>query len=277
MSNQAPVPTWLSGVWERLYIRRNGGPPDRSFNVRNVQTPTLFGDVRIPKDRPSYRKPLHKLSDAELQTLYTQQGFSGFTTIDGYVTTWHHEIDYQPPDGTVDISRLQPGAGRNMMEIGIPPTFEEHWWYLESGEDNFLGVKVLRQFPNGTQRVHQIFSVVGDHFIYARNRPKDLPMADSLADLIQSTHATRDQILEYLDCEISGGFVLGGRQPWEIQFSTFPDREGEVLAFASDIKVDPKTGKLSPKNPQPGEVWSFPVNTLVIDDLVVLFPPDKKK
>lgn len=279
MAQPTEVPSWLQGAWERLYIRRNGGPPDRTFNVRDIQTPTLFGDVRIPKDRPDYpkAKSLRDLSDKELETLYPQQGFSGFTTVDGYVTTWHHEIDYQPPDGTVDISRLAPGAGRNMIEVGIPPTFEEHWWKLATGDGWFLGVKVLRELPGNVQRIHQIFTVVGDHFVYARNRAEDLPRADSLADLIQQTNASRKQILAWLDCELSHGFVLGGGKPWEIQFSTLPWKQGQTCEFASQIQVDPRTGQLSPKEKGPGEIWSFPVNTLVVEDLVVMFPPSGGK
>jgi hypothetical protein len=274
MADAAAVPVWLSGAWERLYVRDDGGPPDRSVNVRNIQTPTLFGDCRIPKDRPRYPKAhsLRDLSDAELATLYPQEGFSGFTTVEGYVTTWHHEIDYQPPDGSVDIGRIELAGGRNMYEHGVQASYLEHWWYLESGGEDFFGVKVLRRRPEGTTRVHEILSVAGDHFIYARNRPVDLPMAPSLAELIESTDAGRDKVLEYLDCEVSHGFVLGGRRPWEIQFSTFPFREGEPLDFARQIVVDPRTGTVSHRGETPDEIWSFPVNTLDLEDLVVLFP-----
>lgn len=274
MSNDVAVPTWLSGAWERLYIIDDGKPPDRSVNVRNIQTPTLFGDCRIPKDRPRFpqAKSLRDLSDQELTTLYDQEGFSGYTTVEGYVTTWHHQISYQPPDGSVDIGRIELAGGRNMYEHGVQASYTEHWWYLESGEGNFFGVKVLRELPDRTQRVHQILSVAGDHFIYARNRPTDLPMASSMQELIARTHADRAQILEYLDCEVSHGLVLGGRRPWEIQFSTLPFEEGKPLAFIDEIEVDPETGEVRHRGPSPGEIWSFPVNTLDIEDLVVLFP-----
>lgn len=273
----SPVPAWLTGAWERLWVIEDGKPPDRSVDVRNIQTPTLFGDCRIPKDRPRFPRAtsLRDLSDRELETLYPQEGFSGFTTVEGVIATWHHEIDYQPPDGSVDIGRIVLAGGRNMFEHGVQAEYTEHWWRLETGEDYFLGVKVMRCLPDGTQRIHQILSVAGDHFIYARNRPFDLPMAASLSALIEDTHADRDQILAYLDCEVSHGFVLGGRQPWQIQFSTLPFRQGERLAFADDIHVDPKTGALSLAADGADLVASFPVNTLGIEDLLVLFPPTK--
>jgi hypothetical protein len=274
MTNK-PVPKWLIAAWERLYIiGEPGSAPDRSVNVRNIQTPTLFGDCRIPKDRPAFQnaKSLSDLTDKELTTLYNQQGFSGFTTVDGYITTWHHEIDYQPPDGSIDIGRIELSGGSNMFEHGVQSTYTEHWWNLASGDGKYFGVTVLRTQPDGTYRNHEILSVNGDHFVYARNRPKDLPMADSLETLIKKTKASREQILEYLDCEISHGFVLGGTKPWEIQLSTLPYKTGQSLDFVKQIHVDPKTGDLSQRDADPGDVWSFEVNTMNIEDLLVLFP-----
>ncbi len=54
---QQPVPSWLAASWERLWVINGAsGPPTNTVNVRNIQTPTLFGDCRIPKDRPRYPK-----------------------------------------------------------------------------------------------------------------------------------------------------------------------------------------------------------------------------
>lgn len=273
MGESAPVPGWFVRAWERLSVRNDGGPPERTVDVRDIQTPTLFGDVRIPEERPSYRKPLAELSDAELATLFPQEGFSGYTTVDGVIATWHHEIDYQPPDGSLDIGRLVQAGGRNLFEFGVQADYEEHWWSLEDGQGAFFGVKVLRKLPDGTTRVHQILSLVGDHFVYARNRAVDLPMAPSLAALVEKEKPSRKVLLEWLDLEVSHGFVLGGRFPWEIQLSTIPDREGEPLAFAEEIVVDPRTGGVTHRGETPDLIWSFPVNTLDVEDLVVLFPP----
>lgn len=269
---QEPVPEWLIAAWERLYIVSGGSKPDRSVNVRNIQTPTLFGDCRIPKDRPNYSRRLPELTDAELETLYDQEGFSGFTTVEGDITTWHHEIDYQPPDGSIDIGRIEISTGRNMYEHGVQSSYMEHWWNLASGDGWYFGVKVLRKLADGTTRIHEILSVNGDHFIYARNRSKDLPMASSMADLIKKTNASRDQILEFLDCEVSHGYVLGGSKHWEIQYSTLPDKTGQALGFVDQIVVDPQTGAVSHRKNNPEEIWAFPVNTLKTEDLVVLFP-----
>src|SRR4249920_1982597 len=79
MSVPMSVPT---GAWQRDWIQRSGGVRDHSTMVRYVQTPSVFGDLRIPGDRPA---PAHAasfadLSDAELAQLATQNGFAGVTT-----------------------------------------------------------------------------------------------------------------------------------------------------------------------------------------------------
>lgn len=271
-----PVPDWLTASWERLWvINNNQGPPTNTVNVRNIQTPTLFGDCRVPKDRPRYPKAtsLEDLSDKELATLFPQEGFSGYTSTEGYVVTWHHQIDYQPPDGSIDIGRMELTAGRTVFEHGVQAVYLEKWWRLEEPGGYFLGVQVMRNLGDNQQRVHEILSVAGDHFIYARNRAFDLPMASSLADLVKQEKYDRQQVIAVLDCEVSHGFVLGGRQPWEVQFSTLPFKEDKPLEFASQIRVDPATGQLTHTGSTPDLIWSFPVNTLPIEDLLVLFPP----
>jgi len=44
------------------------------------------------------------------------------------------------------------------------------------------------------------------------------------------------------------------------------------LSFIDRIVVDPKTGTVCSRGDAPDEIWSFPVDTLVLDDLLVLFP-----
>jgi hypothetical protein len=274
-ADNAVLPAWLTASWQRLWVSDGaGGALDRSVNVRNIQTPSLFGDCRIPGDRPDFAHAttLADLSDAELATLYQQEGFAGVATASGYVVTWHHQIDYQPPDGSVDIGRFELPGGRNALEHGVEASYLEHWWRLEDAGGAFFGVKVMRRDGTGRQRVHQILAVAGDHFIYARNRAADLPLAGSMGDLIRTKQYSRKQVLAALDCEVSHGFVAGGRVPWEVQFSTLPFREHKALQFAAQVVVDPATGACRARTLQPDLAWSFPVNTLGIADLLVLFP-----
>jgi len=262
------VPAWFLGVWKLEWIRKQGEPPADTRIVRDIQTPIVFGSVRIPRDRPSFphATSLADLTDPELAGLLAQQGFSGSTSFEGLVSTWRRDIDYQPP-GDPDIGRLERVSPSSVYEHALDDSFTEYWWSLSSGDGKFLGVKILRG-----QRADRILSVAGDHFVFARNRAKDLPPADSLADLVAKTRPTRETLLEYLDCELSYGLVRGGRVPWEIRLSTLPWKEGRQLELASQIAIDPATGTLSPRGARPsGETWTYPVNTMTVEDLKILF------
>jgi hypothetical protein len=264
------LPSWFLGAWEREWIRR-AGVTSSTMTVRFLQTPTMFGDLRIPLDRPKFphARSLADLTDAELATLAGQRGFFGHTTVAGDIATWHHEIDYQPPDGQDDVGRIERLGTSGMLEHALDASYVERWWPLSSGDGKFLAVRVTR-LEGGVQRLDRVLLVAGDHFVYARNRSKDLPVADSLADLFAKTHATRETVLGYLDCELSHGYVRGGSAPWTIFESTLPWREGSRLDFAGLISVD-SAWHLS-ATAAPGETWAFPVNTLTPEDLGVLFP-----
>src|SRR3569832_1788794 len=46
------VVTVPTGAWQRDWIRLHGCAPDTGIAVRYVQTPSVFGDLRIPGVRP---------------------------------------------------------------------------------------------------------------------------------------------------------------------------------------------------------------------------------
>ena len=259
------LPAWFLGVWQREWIR-HGVETESKVTVRFLQTPTMFGDVRIPKARPPSprAKALADLADSDLALLAEQRGFFGYTTIDGNVATWHHEIDYQPPDGSDDIGRLERAGPDRMFEHALDESYVEAWQSLTSGDGKFLVVRATKG-----RRLDRVLLVAGDHFLYARNRPRDLPPAASLADLIAKSHAPRETVLAYLDCELSHGLSRGGRMPWEIVNSTLPWREGSHLEFADLIFVD-STGRLSTQDSS-GSTWEFPLSSFGMEDLLSLF------
>ena len=265
---RAGVPSWFVGAWKREWIHRRGEPPGEPRIVRDVQTPSVFGSVRIPLDRPTFSgaTSLADLSDAELATLYDQDGFAGTTTCTGDVVTWHHEISWQPPCGD-DVGRLVRSGPSSVFEHALDDAYVEHWWSLGRGDGRLLAVRVL----GADGAVRHILSVVGDHFVYARARPAPLPPAPSLAALVAATRPDRATILRHLDCELSWGFVRGGVRPWEIRCSTLPWTEGTPLAFADRLGV--VDGRLAPVGTvAPDETWTVPVDTMSAEDLAVLFP-----
>ncbi len=257
----ATISPWLLGTWQREWIRR-GGVTSNTRIVRYLQTPTRFGDLRIPRDRPRFdgARALADLADSDLAVLAQQSGFFGVATVEGDVCTWHHELDYQPP-GAADMGRLERSGGSSLLEHGLDGSFVERWWPLSSGDGKFLAVQTTQG-----ARIDRILLVAGDHFVYARNRAKDLPAAASLEALVAS--AERAQVLAYLDCELSHGLVRGGASPWLIDLSTLPWREGSRLEFADEISVGPDG---APVGSAPPATWTVPVNTMTPEDLRVIF------
>ena len=262
----AAVPT---GAWQRDWIRRGGGAPDASVTVRYVQTPIVFGDVRTPADRPvvSRAASFAELTDDELAALAQQQGFAGTTTVAGANATWHHEIDFQPASDDADIGRLEPAGPGRMFEHALDDSYVESWSAIApaagAAETRFFAVRVARD-----GHTEQLLAVAGVHFVYARARDTPLPAALSIRDAIARTHATRDQIIAYLDCEISYGRV----SDWQIERSTLPWQQGKRLGFADQIAID-ASGQPRSRGAEPGELWSLPVNTMTQAELEALFAP----
>jgi hypothetical protein len=50
------IPSWFLGAWERESIRR-GGFTENAVSVHYLQTPTMFGDIRIPSGGAPLRAP----------------------------------------------------------------------------------------------------------------------------------------------------------------------------------------------------------------------------
>jgi hypothetical protein len=255
------VPT---GAWQRDWISRHGGPRDATVTVRYVQTPSVFGDVRIPAERAALAgaASFAQLSDDQLLVLARQNGFAGYLTVDGANATWHHEIDFQPTDGGADIGRLEWATEQTMFEHALDDSYVEAWSTVSRRDDRFFAVKVYHG-----DRVEQVLSVAGDHFVYARARAIALPAATSLAEAIAASHATRETIVAFLDCEIS----YGTTHDWRIEHSTLPWQEGKRLAFADRLAIG-ANGQPAPRDAAAGEAWSFPVNSLPAAELRTRFP-----
>ena len=284
--SKEPLPSWMLGLWCREWVRYPGvmiEDPKATQNspqlVRYLQSPRFYGDMRYPKDRPAYTnaKSFADMSDSDLLIITKAEGFVGYTTAENADAThatvqWHRELDFNPTNG-VDISRVVPMSDDRIYESALDNTWTEHYFRLTSGENRFLVVRV-----ECAGRLDQILIVGGDQFYYARNRTKDLPAtdppSDSLIALITSTHATRAQIMEFLDCEFSVGRIRGGRVPWEIQYSTLPWREGKHLEFVDLLQTQGSTGNLK-FQAKAGESWTVPCNTLDPRDFDILFPTSK--
>jgi hypothetical protein len=282
VSKQA-LPSWLLGLWCREWVRTPGvmiEDPKAVQNspqlVRYIQSPREFGDMRHPKDRPTFAKAksFADMSDSDLLILAKSEGFVGYTTAENDNATrttvqWHRELDFGPPATGLDIGRLDLVSDDRMYESALDNAYTEHWVRLTNGESRFLVVRV-----ECAGRLDRMLIVAGDQFFYGRNRAKDLPSASSLTALITSTHATRSQIIEYLDCELSVGRIRGGSSPWAVEYSTLPWREGKRLEFVDLLQTNGAAGDLKFKV-KDGESWTVPCNTLDPRDFEILFATSK--
>ena len=272
VSSLAAIPTWLPGVWTRDWIERKGVRSDL-FEVHYLQTPSAFVDMRLPRNRPSFAHATSfaDLSDAELMILAKQRGFAGTTTAQGGIATWHHEIDFQPPDTSIDAGRLERLDDAHMLEHALDRSYVESWRSTSAGDGRFLALSEVR-----AGRLRRVLLVAGDRFLYVRNREHDLPAAESIDALVSATGAPRAKIIEYLDCEFSYGRVRGGAAPWTIERSTIPWREGKHLEYADDMVAIGNGSGVVLRN-RLADTLVVRVNTFAKGDLAALFALSRER
>jgi hypothetical protein len=256
----------MLGIWHRQWIER-AGVKSNTREVEYLQTPHVFGDVRFPTDRPQFAQvsSFADLADGDLKSLAQQQAMAGSTRVAGEVATWDHEIRYQPPNGETDTGRLDRADAGVIYEYGLDGSYTEEWQVNRAAR--FLVVRIER-----SGRLERLLIAAGNRFMFVRNRAKDLPRSDSLAALITSTKATRDQIIEYLDCEFSTGSIAAGHGSWIIEKSTLPWRQSHRLELVDQIRAADFSNRMAGHDVGE-EDWSVPVNTFSRHEIQALFRP----
>lgn len=222
-----PVPQHYIGVWQRKVLEQ-GADLDTASQVYWLQTAHWHADLRIPAGRPDFSgiRDLHECDRAHLDWLATQQGFFGMTEVDGARCHWRRFADFQPDSGHRDVGQMAFNDER-LIEVGCEADYLEVWQRLPEGTG---GSAVLeRAPPAGGQAGRRTWLLVtGSWFAYVRERLDVLPSAASLARLVEETRPPRERLLAWLDFEISLGH-REGRQPWRIEHSSLPFREGAIL------------------------------------------------
>lgn len=242
----------IAGSWSRPLFS-GGWEEDGPWatRVKNVQTPTLFIDMRIPRSRPEVLKRARSLDDLnleQLRLLSRQHCFAGYSLVDGAdadgpVCIRHHSIDWNP----------SPRRGPNKWRIDLKPdrsTFKEfcyatdkhgqavymeRWQRMEDSDGPFLAMRKLEDEPGPDT----ILVIAGNHFSYIRDRRQQLPSFDdrartpSLAQLVDEAveAGNKATLCSYLDVECSAGVLMdiAGFPAWLIELSTFPWLEGKSL------------------------------------------------
>lgn len=222
-----PVPAPYLGVWRRSLLRT----PQQQDTVSRVfwlQTTHWHADLRIPPGRPDFSgvASLAECDDAQLAWLATQQGFCGVTQVDDDRCTWHRLTDFQPASGSRDIGRMV-FDGERVIETGVEANYLEIWERLPESRGGTAALELVAE--DGKPPVRPAWLLVaGECFVYVRGRGRPLPAAGDLASLIAQMRPSREQLLDWLDVELSFG-RRSGPAAWRIDHSTLPFREGQAV------------------------------------------------
>lgn len=231
-STAACVPEHLCGLWQRVALETPDAPTDTTSRVFWLQTPTLFADLRIPATRAvtAGRSRLDEYGCDELVALAQQDGFAGRTALAGDRCSWHREIAYQPPTGLPDEGRLAL-HGDEIVEHGVHAEYREVWRRVADSEGRWLARRTVGRDGAGRETVRYLVAA-GDWFLFARARPgPPLEEAASLLHFGAARGNCREELIALLDFEISLG-RRAGAEPWRIELSTLPFREGQLLEAA---------------------------------------------
>lgn len=232
-----PVPDACLGVWRRISLDTLA--PDGTVRTSDtatraywIQTPTLFADMRIPAGRPdmSGTAALSDLGASDLSWLARQQGIAGMTLAGNGLLHRRRQVDFQPTRGRDNTRRVRVEQDR-LVEENPHGTVRETWQRLAGAEGDMIALRLQEEALAGGRIVPRkgYLLVVGDYFLFVRDRIGFTRQAASLEDLFEAQELGHDEQAALLDCEFSFGQRQGGVQPWIILLSTLPSREGRAL------------------------------------------------
>lgn len=249
----------ITGAWKRPLF---AGGWDESTELDtlafNIQSPSLFVDLRIPVERPGHlamKKGLEDCSLEDLRFLSRQHCFSGYSfPSEGWVYTRHHAIDwnYHPsfPRPRPNKWRAEMNASNKMsfkeysttLDTHQVPVYMERWQRFEGDSmgKKYFAAMCLTGAP-GCER-QSIFVIVGNHFACARDRPfyPDFYRAHGPGGPALVDHAVivgnRESAEVYLDLEGSYGMVFNNSssKKWTIMKCTHPWLEKRQLISERD-------------------------------------------
>lgn len=227
-----PLPAAYLGLWRRSLLEQNGSQDTTSL-VLWLQAGEQHIDIRTPDERPDFSSCacLQDCSIAQLRWLATQQGFAGVTTVNGTVCQWQRELDFQPNTGVADIGDMVFDGANRLLETGIATSYFEVWEKVVDSELNTSAQQMQRVSSNGVSVTARLLKA-GKHFAYIRPRSLNLPAASHLLAAINAADCSHDNLVNWLDFEISFGDVIDAAHG-RINHSTLPFREGELLDFSS--------------------------------------------
>lgn len=228
--NNTDVPEDYVGAWRK---RSN---IERGFWL---QTHRLHASLAIPVDRPDFtgRQSWADFSDEELILLAQQGGVSGACIAQDDILHRRRQIDYLPRRGDPYLRRMRRDATL-LKEETLDGRDQVVWELLADSRHEIVALRFQDAGigPDSDDQRRGYLLVVGDYFMFVRDRLVATQRADSLAILIELKELERTQIIELLDFEISFGTRATDNSPWLIQHSTIPYREGRPLMDNSTLE-----------------------------------------
>lgn len=226
------VPKHYMGVWQRQFLETSITKDDTSL-VLWMQTQFYHIDIRLPAASSNIRKVsvLEEYTDKELLLLASQQGFAGITQVNADICQWHREIDFQPPNDVRDIGKMLFTDANTVIETGLDDAYLEVWRQVAHSQEPCFFECTTGKNRKGLETPAYLMRV-GNWVAYARPRSVILPNYISLLDAITSYKPQREELLDWLDMEISFGEIIDDKY-WKIKHSTLPFKVQLTVDYGS--------------------------------------------
>lgn len=239
----------------------------------NLQTPSLFADIRFPTTMPgniAYRGSLSQCTDEELRYLSRQHCFAGYSLLDkaedkknGQFTRYHIiDWNYHPSFPRPRPNRWRAECNEDNSSFkeysvakddhGVPVYFERWARYPnDSNGQKYLVAWSSRSNPSSPAARESLLIIVGQHFAFVRDRSVPFPSfqgatgpgGPALVDFALNNNM-REEAEAYLDLEGSYGRIRSDLT-WIIERSTHPWRSNTPLFNSGDITLIVENGKIS--------------------------------
>ena len=226
----AQVPKAYQGMWRRSLLEQ-AGVKDTTTSVLVIQTEQYHADIRVPAHRPTFDdiKLLEDCTSHQLSWLATQQGFSGITQINGNISQWLRDHDFQPFNNQRDIGEMIFESDDVLVETGVDVEYLEIWERVPDSHLNLSVAHITGENRHKTKVPARLFTA-NKTFAYVRPRNIQLPIAKNMTEAIERDKPSRETLLDWLDFEISFGEIQD-QQHGLITLSTLPFKEGNEMVF----------------------------------------------
>jgi hypothetical protein len=227
--NNTDVPEPYVGAWRK-----------RSDTERAVwlQSHRLHASLSVPVYRPDFsgRQSWADFDDVELMLLAHQGGVAGACIAQADILHRRRQIDYLPRRGEPYLRRMRRD-GLQLTDTTLDSRDTCVWELLSDAQPEIVALRFQDAGigQDGDDQHKGYLLVIGNYFLFVRDRLAFTQQAESLAILAECKGLNRTQLIELLDFEISFGTRPKDDSDWLIQLSTVPYREGRALLNNSTL------------------------------------------